>query len=384
MFNSPILDIFIGLSLIFTLYSLLATTFQEILASLLGLRSKVLEFGIMRMLEDSPDKKDKFFQIIKFIFTGFNFNRKSDDNSLKNIFYKQPNIKYLANGAISKSPAYIHATDFSKAVINILSKGTDTLSQIEKIEKFLEVAGIEKPDGPNSINFKRIVDDTNNEVVKVGEETLTHLYSLYKDAGKDLTQFRTELETWFNRTMERVSGWYKKQTQWMIFVIGFIIAVSFNVDTIKIAENLSKNDEARKQMVTLATSYVNTNPVIVKPNSASDASKGTMSNDSNLNSFSQIIVKDSSLFKDAEKLIKGDIEKSNKLLAIGWEDGINGKCKSSCCCCCWWKCFFMSLLGWFITAIAISLGAPFWFDLLSKFVKLRGSVNNPDPKKANS
>lgn len=31
------------------------------------------------------------------------------------------------------------------------------------------------------------------------------------------------------------------------------------------------------------------------------------------------------------------------------------------------------LLGWIITGIAISMGAPFWFDLLNKLMKLKGS-----------
>ena len=39
-----------------------------------------------------------------------------------------------------------------------------------------------------------------------------------------------------------------------------------------------------------------------------------------------------------------------------------------------------SLLGWIITAFAISLGAQFWFDLLTKFVNLRAA--GPKPERA--
>jgi hypothetical protein len=34
----------------------------------------------------------------------------------------------------------------------------------------------------------------------------------------------------------------------------------------------------------------------------------------------------------------------------------------------------MKLLGLLLTALAIALGAPFWFDLLNKFIVLRSSV----------
>ena len=35
-------------------------------------------------------------------------------------------------------------------------------------------------------------------------------------------------------------------------------------------------------------------------------------------------------------------------------------------------------LGWLITAFAVSMGAPFWFDLLNKFVNIRASGKAPE------
>lgn len=37
----------------------------------------------------------------------------------------------------------------------------------------------------------------------------------------------------------------------------------------------------------------------------------------------------------------------------------------------------MRLTGWLITGLAVSLGAPFWFDLLQRFVSLRGAGRGP-------
>jgi hypothetical protein len=42
------------------------------------------------------------------------------------------------------------------------------------------------------------------------------------------------------------------------------------------------------------------------------------------------------------------------------------------------------ILGWLLTAGALSLGAPFWFDVLSKFINIRGSGDKPDRADANS
>jgi len=35
------------------------------------------------------------------------------------------------------------------------------------------------------------------------------------------------------------------------------------------------------------------------------------------------------------------------------------------------------IIGWLITALALSLGAPFWFDLLNKLMNLRSSLTTP-------
>jgi hypothetical protein len=40
------------------------------------------------------------------------------------------------------------------------------------------------------------------------------------------------------------------------------------------------------------------------------------------------------------------------------------------------------IVGWIFTAIAVSLGAPFWFDTLSRFVNLRNTGNTPDKQGA--
>jgi hypothetical protein len=42
--------------------------------------------------------------------------------------------------------------------------------------------------------------------------------------------------------------------------------------------------------------------------------------------------------------------------------------------------FWAKLLGLLLTGIAISLGAPFWFDLLNKVVSIRSAGRSPAEK----
>jgi hypothetical protein len=114
MFNNVALDVFIGLVFIFLLYSLLATILQEMIATRLAFRAKVLEKAIIRMLEDSQtdnhmpfgDRIDGFLHIVGL------------KNILKNApvapwFYAHPLIKYLGEDNYYSKPAYLHAENFS-------------------------------------------------------------------------------------------------------------------------------------------------------------------------------------------------------------------------------------------------------------------------------
>ncbi len=43
-----------------------------------------------------------------------------------------------------------------------------------------------------------------------------------------------------------------------------------------------------------------------------------------------------------------------------------------------------AILGWMVTAIAISMGANFWFDLLGKVINVRNTGGKPSPSTTES
>jgi len=311
MFGSVILDVTIGLVLIYFLYSLLATTINEIIASIFNLRAKKLKLAITRMLVDD------------------NPNRTNLSMNLLDEFYKHPLIKYMSvNG--KRDPSFLTAGNFSKALIDSLKK----LGQIkesfspEALSKTL--ADLKLPKGQNTIP----------------SDTVQLLESFLIDANNDLEKYRQYLETWFDDMMGRATGWYKRQTQWIIFIIGFVIAVGFNVDTIQIVKTLSKDKNAREQMVALAKGYLDSKTIL--PPSDSSA----------LNS----------LLIEATKQVKGEITNTNAIMGLGWNSS-RGNDRNP---------LPLAIVGWLLTMIAISLGAPFWFDLLNKFMSIRATGAKPN------
>jgi hypothetical protein len=55
--------------------------------------------------------------------------------------------------------------------------------------------------------------------------------------------------------MDRVSGWYKRRTQTILFLVGLGLAVGMNANTVAIAIFLYENDDARDAIVAQADAF---------------------------------------------------------------------------------------------------------------------------------
>lgn len=209
MFDSIALNVVISLVFIYSLYSLLVTTLNEIIASFFKLRSKTLEKGIKRMLSDNGDPV----------------------NAIVDRFYQQPVIKYLGEDN-TKKPSYLSSKSFSSALVHLCN---DLAAGAPVTQKKL-LTGIQ-------------------EIKKINPQTGQYLETLYADAGGNLVKFQELSENWFNETMDRASGWYKKQTQRITLVVAFAVALLFNVDTIGIVKNLSANPKLATEVVEMADKY---------------------------------------------------------------------------------------------------------------------------------
>jgi hypothetical protein len=141
--------------------------------------------------------------------------------------------------------------------------------------------------------------------------------------------------------MDRVSGWYKYRTQKILFVIGLALAVAMNVDAINILKQLSKDSALRQSIVAAAGN--------AKPPAGSGATE--------------------TLQSQIQDVKTGVNDVNNLGIPIGWNH-VPDILKTRT----WHWGYVNILLGWLVTALAISLGAPFWFDLLNKIMVVRSTV----------
>jgi hypothetical protein len=400
MTGNVALDVVIGLVFVYLLYSLYATILMELISSLLGLRAKNLRYTLKRMLCD--EKKYDFLPAkwlagiaTTFIRSaGISANLKS--RRLYDTFMNQPNIKYLGSGGFGGRPSYISAENYSKALIDCIRIDNPELPQMANIEIGLRNGLKEAP------------------------ETRKHIQKLFKDANDDPVKFKILLENWYNDTMERSTGWFKQTTQVGVLLIGLVLTISFNVDSIAIIRKLSTDKDARDQMVKLATDFNSKNQNLpgssnniqeadgaAVPTNADSAKQEELKKikqsleqeiaDSRSVLQSSWFFPDSvmyhtidvdSIHQDSVKLLVGD--KSGGFIILHKmvdtsivkrqfkkkdfkkisKDGDWLQLRSF-----WYKLRYVfagnNIWGYLLTVLALSLGAPFWFDLLNKLVKLR-------------
>ncbi|MEL6930856.1 MAG: hypothetical protein AAFO95_19830, partial [Cyanobacteria bacterium J06600_6] len=172
-----------------------------------------------------------------------------------------------------------------------------------------------------------------------------------------LSQFKQEIENWFINSQDRTSGTYKRNSKIGLFFIGLLAALLANANSFHIVENLH-DESVREAVVTHAVATAN--ECEAKKVEEKQAKEGENRTDLDI---------------CIETKVNAAL-KSNKL-PIGWfESSDQSKNK-------WLKALkviFYDFLGLVITSLAIMMGAPFWFDLLKKFVNVRNAGPKPPSK----
>lgn len=324
MFGSEVLDVAIGLVLVFLLLSLFAAAVREGLESVFKTRAVFLEAGIRELLDDRLG------------------------NGLARNFYEHPLIYALYRGpydAGSESraandgkkarervtganlPTYIPSKSFSTALVDLVVRGPAT------------DADTEGQRAPVTIETLR----TGVELIGSAHVRRALLIAL-DDAKGDLDVAKSNIEAWFDASMQRVSGWYKRRTHYWLLLIGAVSTLALNVNTITIAQHLARSKAARALVVGRASEMF-----------ADSANAGSARGTANA----------AGSVTEARDNVQLRLQALQTLdLPLGWDHvPAAGDAPVS------W--FMQELVGLLLTVLAVSLGAPFWFDALNKVMTIK-------------
>ncbi|PXX34903.1 hypothetical protein [Undibacterium pigrum] len=350
MNTSTVIDIAIGLVLVYFLLSMVCSALNELLAQLLASRAKYLKKGLTILLTD-PEKLKKFYEHPLIASLG-----EPVAASTSRLFFGD--IKPMAGKNLH--PSYIPSKAFAQALIDMVVQANLP--------------------GPNK--KPHTFDNVRQAVVEItdDDELRTALLSCLDSAQYDLEQAKKNMEEWFDNTMDRVSGWYKRNTQQVLIIFALLIATFFNINTLTIVDRLWESPQLRNDVANLASSV--SVSFEKKKREKNDACLIEKKNNPDLETCPDTEKKyNTEDFKTWNETIE-KLEKNN--LPFGWSNVKECKEASKNCFCCIvknlkWSDFF----GILFTTISVSFGAPFWFELLNKLLNLRTTGAKPEKNKSN-
>jgi len=237
-----ILDVVIGLILIYALFSLLASILQEIYAELIYKhRSKLLDATLYTIFDGHIPQSHSygpFHRLWKVLRnTSFGNNGEKDETqseSFADLLRNHPLVMACCQG--KRRPSYLAPNIVSDAVIEILE------------ERYPSIAVI----GTGQITYSHRVADS----LKSDTASLSNGWRVIRGiaTGAELNKedFRQRIAEFFANATERSSGVYKRRSQRNLISIGLLIAIGFNVNTLHLVQEISEDEKLRANLLTYA------------------------------------------------------------------------------------------------------------------------------------
>lgn len=346
------LDILLALSLIYLVFALMVTAMNESIAAALSSRARWLRRGIASLLSTNP---------------------KALDEAAADKVLDSPFVTFLGTPGGFKTfrPSYIPAWTLMQGVLStVAGYRDDAFARVADIRALAEQL-------PDKSPIRSVLID------------------LCARAGDDLDTFREQLEAWFKAFEDQLTAWYRQKTQYVLVGLSLAVAVGMNVDTLDIirqfsadpkvlravieqAQGVSKNeslaayldttprDEARKTLEEAVTATREAEAC----SAAADACKQAMKTAIDTEQQARNALADAQRALDQRIADKADALMAGGL-KLGWQPGQFERWLGSLDGSEGWN----KLVGLLISAFALSLGAPFWFNMLKSVASVR-SVGN--------
>src|SRR5215203_2142461 len=316
MLNFPALDVAIGLVFVYFILSLVCSGVNEAIASWARWRAQDLERGLWELLEDPQQGSAALEQLKAHPLIRPMLNPASKTRATAATAPAAHPTFHLKTNRKTDFPSYLPSRTAITALLGLeqeavaVAKSEDVRDALRKIDKS--------------------IDAIPSEPVRRALTALLH------SAQGDSVAFRRSAEQWFDDHMERVSGWYRRRIQRVLWILAFVTVFALNADTLQMAKRMWVEPSVRAALVSQAT-----------------AASETANPATELNSLS---------------------------VPLGWHlatsrndpQGFPFYEQPSMV----WS-LLSKLLGLMLTVVAVTFGAPFWFDTLSKLGRLRNSGAPP-------
>jgi hypothetical protein len=253
------------------------------------------------------------------------------DDSVTAAFYEHGLIKGLWPKP-DRKPSYIPSRTFAVALLDVLAPAAAS-------------------------NSPRTLDEVRNAVLQIQNSMVRGaLLPLIDGAKGDLDRVRENVARWFDDAMDRVSGLYKRWAQMIIIVAAIIVVIVLNADLFVLTKALWHEPAIRTAAIEFAQKKIAEGQPQSQPQP------------------NESLPKIAGEIQQLQMPLGWCIETSTAAPHCTAPNSFDPDSRSD---------WIYKILGLFLSAVLVSLGAPFWFDLLSRVVTLRLAGDQP-PRAANN
>ncbi len=332
-----ILEVAIGLVFVWLILSGATMEAQNVFGRIFQTRAKFLKRAILDMFGGEEKYVDAFYEhpaIEKLNRKGL-FNREKRPDYIPNPVFAEVAVEVLFNLGMDEKNREVDSASLG-AIID-------------------QVEAINKKNPKLAYSLRHLMPQFD------GDEVV----SAARDFERKVGEIRKKTEKWFDDTMISASFWYKEKAQVTAFVIGFLIALAINVDTITIAEQLWRDPTMRQTLVAQAASMeVDDEPIPVGDIEAyyqeinlpvgwtSELLATTSCPSLSIQSNSVVFAMDGGCYRLSNMPAFND----------GWG-------------------WIIKVIGLMMSAFAAMQGAPFWFDMIDKILRISGKSKGKDEDK---
>ncbi len=394
------LDVLVGFATIMLLFSMIVTALTQYITVMINSRGRQLRNGIMQLMqqlhpdfaEDSDFAKKIADTVLQhpLISRSSWFGKIAPGLKLGTVIQREELTRLLMDLAsgqgaakLDSAPASAGAVPVSVPVVVAAGGGTAAgLAAVSpavpqtgpitlRLRKVLADLGISDPgatlDQVRAITLK--LEQTAPELSNSARGTFAMLQAAE-------SKFVARVDNWFDSCMDRVSEEFTQHARIVTACVAVFLAFCVQLDSIALVGRLSVDKGLRDKVVEsaarVARAYETTTPPVVTPTpapAASANSAGAPGIGTGQQTGTTPASQSNPDLKEAQRQYYALLS-ARGLIMLPWVNGWKS----------WWEQLrtLTPVPGILLTAVFLSLGAPFWYDALKNLLRFRSLLTQKD------